>query len=129
MVVIGALILAFLIFHVGAVYGSHRNPFGRHDAEYGFRSSFFPRGFELPHEFIQNDHGAVGSITLMMPPTFTMQTRDGASQTILIGTSTVIRGRTPLSAGDGVIILGEPDSLGRIDATLIRVLVATSTMP
>jgi len=127
--VIGALLLAALIFHAGVVYGSHRNPFGRHDAGRGFRPPFFPGNLELPHGFIWNDHGAVGTITAITLPTFLMQTREGTIQSILIGTSTVIRSNTLLSMGDEVIVLGEPDNQGRIDATLIRVLAAPSTRP
>jgi len=125
--VVGVLFLAALIFHAGVVYGSHRNPFGRHDAGRGFRPPFFPGGFELPHGFISNAHGAVGTVTTLALPTITMQTREGTSQTILVGTSTITRGGTALSVGDEVLVLGEPDSQGRIDATLIRVLSATST--
>lgn len=131
--IIGVLILALLIFHAGVVFGSHRNSFGgpsgRPGMDRGFRPPFLPGGFKLPHGFIQNDHGAVGAITAITLPTFTMETRDGTSRTILTSTSTMIRGMGALSVGNKIVVLGEPDSQGRIRAKLIRIVsVATSTL-
>ena len=129
--VFGALLLALLIFHAGVVFGSHRGPFARPGMERGFRPSFFPGGFALPHGFIPNDHGAVGTVMELTLPTFTMETREGIVQTILVSTSTTIRtaGTGTLTKGDQVIILGELDSQGRIDAKLIRVLPTLPPTP
>lgn len=129
-----ALLLATLIFHAGVVVGSHRGQWGRHDADRGFRSPFLPGGFEMPHGFIQNGHGAVGTISALSLPTFTMQTREGTDQTILVGTSTIIRAMgtssaSSLSVGNKIVVLGEPDAQGRIDAKLIRVLPASQLTP
>jgi hypothetical protein len=133
--IIGTLLIAALIFHAGVVVGSHRAQFGRPSMmDRGFRPSFAPEGFEIPHGFISNDHGAVGTITALTLPTFLMQTRDDETQTILVGTSTVIRSATSttsptLSVGSQVVVLGAPDSQGRIDAKLIRVLPSTPPTP
>lgn len=129
--IFGALFVAALIFHAGVVVGAHR---GRFDRTRGFRSPLFPSGFALPHGFIQDAHGAVGTITAVALPTFTMETRAGASQSILVGTSTLIRSmdqanEQALSVGSQVIVLGEPDSQGRIDAKLIRVLPPAFPLP
>lgn len=130
--IIGALFLALLIFHAGVVFGARRaefgGPFGRAGMERGFRPSFFPGGFEFPRGFISGTHGAVGTVTALALPTFTLQTREGTSQTILVSTSTLFRNMgtatntEELSVGSSVIVLGEPDSQGRIDAKLIRIL-------
>ncbi len=128
-VAFGVLFLALLIFHAGVVFGSHRGPFNRPEAEREFRSPFFPGNFAFPHGFIPNTHGAVGTVTALTLPTFTMETREGVTKTILVSTSTAIRSAGPaeataLSKGDQVIILGELDSEGRIAAKLIRILPA-----
>ena len=125
----GALLLALLIFHAGVVFGSHRGPFNRPNLDRGFRSPFFPGNFELPHGFIPNNHGAVGTITALALPTFTMETRDGMAKTILVSTSTVIwsagtAGAEALSEGARVTVLGVLDNAGRIDAKVIRVFPA-----
>ena len=136
---IGAVILSFLIFHAGVVFGTHRNPFGgpsdRPDMSRGFHPSFFPGDFEMPHGFIPNSHGAVGAITEITLPTFRMETREGTSQTISISTSTIIRNidnsadTSALSVGNQVIVLGDTNSEGRIDAKLIRILPAQMPRP
>ncbi len=132
--IIGALLLAALIFHAGVVVGSHREAFGRFGMERGFRSSFFPGGFELPYGSIPNTHGAVGTITAVTLPTRTLQTRDGTNETILVGTSTSIRDKgaadtKALIVGTQAIVLGEPDSQDRIDAKLIHILPPAPPTP
>ncbi len=137
--VIGALILALLIFHAGVVFGSHRNSFGspsgRPDMGRGFRPPFMPGGFEMPRGFISSSHGAVGAITEITLPTFTMETREGTSQTIFISTSTIIRNiddstnTSALSIGNQIIVLGDANNEGRIDAKLIRILPAQMPRP
>ncbi len=132
--VVGAFFLAALIFHAGVVVGSHRGTFGRFGMERGFRSSFFPGGFELPHGFMFGTHGAVGTITAVTLPTLTLQTREGTNETILVDTSTIIRNMgaadtKALATGTQAIVLGEPDSQGRIDAKLIRILPSAPSTP
>lgn len=131
--IVVALILALLIFHAGVVFGSHRG-FGRYDSYRGFRHPFLPSGFALPHGFIPNDHGAVGTISALTPPTLTMKTRGETSQVVVFGTSTMIRdmrnaSTTALSVGAQIVVLGEPDSEGRINAKVIRILPSTLPTP
>ncbi len=129
--------LALLIFHAGVVVGSHRGERSRHEVGHGFRPPFLPSGFELPHGFMSNTHGGVGTITAMVTPsTLTIQTREGVDQTVVVSTSTMIRGvrdtgtAPPLLVGDQIVVLGQPDNQGHINAKLIRVLsAATSSTP
>ena len=136
--VVGVVILSFLIFHAGVVFGTHHNsfggPFDRPNMGRGFRPPFFPGGFELPHGFMPNLHGAVGAITEITLPTLTMETREGTNQTIFVSTSTMIRNgddsnMAALSVGSQIIVLGDTNSEGRIDAKLIRILPAPMPRP
>lgn len=132
---VAALVLGFLIFHVGVVVGYHRGPLQgmshRGDVDRTVRPLLFlPRGFLLPHGFISNAHGAVGIITALSsttPLTFLLRTREGTDDSILVGTSTIIRNRGPedssaLTVGDQVIVIGALNGGGDIDAKLIRIL-------
>lgn len=129
--IVGVIILALLVFHAGVVVGSHRGLPSRDNANRGamnrgFRSSFLPNGFELPHGSMQNGHGAVGTITTVALPELTIDTREGVSTSILVSTSTLIRNMsaqndTRFSVGDKIIVLGEADSQGRITAKIINV--------
>ncbi len=135
--IVGAFVLALLIFHAGIVVGSRHNLFERHNAKHDFSFSFFPNGFMMPYYgFIPNNHGSVGTITAVTLPTLSLRTRAGTNKIVLISPSTLIRGEndtgtSSLVAGDQIIVLGEPDSQGRIDAHLIHVLsiYATSSTP
>ncbi len=132
--IMGALILALLIFHAGIVVGSRHDLFGRHDMNHGFSFPFLLGDFMPSYGFIQNNHGSVGTIIAVTPTMLSIKTRAGTNRTILISTSTVIRGDndvgiTSLAAGDQIVVLGEPDSQDRLDAHFIHILFASTTQP
>jgi hypothetical protein len=83
-------------------------------------------------------HGAIGRIMQIEGPILTLQTRDGATQAILIENKTRIeRGTvrpvklTPrdLKVGDQIIVVGTPNAQRQIRANVIRVLVAPPLTP
>ena len=111
-VIIGELVIGLLIFHAGIAYGE-RHVFSRMSvAQHGPIPQF---GF-LTHSFIPQGHGAVGVITEVTLPTFTLQTRDGEVETVSVASSTMVRGLSPamtiadLMIGQSVTILGEPEN-------------------
>jgi hypothetical protein len=88
-------------------------------------------GFNVPHGFAPGEHGAVGTIRSISLPTFTMQDRDGDTQTVTLTSSTVIKNATStltqndLHAGEQVIVLGNPhtaSSSDTIQAVLIHIV-------
>ena len=120
--VCAAVILLLLVFHAGVVAGSRRG-FGRSD--HMMRAHFF--NMRLPEDFIQGGHGAVGIVQNVSGPTFTLQTRDGGSEKVLVATSTILRNQSgdasssALTSGDFVIVLGTPNPDGSLSAHLIRI--------
>jgi len=82
----------------------------------------------LPHGFMQEEHGAVGTITGLSLPTITVETRSGESEVVRVATSTMINGgpatsTDSLAVGQKVIVIGEPDEdEGGVGARLIRIL-------
>jgi hypothetical protein len=91
----------------------------------------------LPHGFMPEEHGAVGTITQVALPLITLKTRSGETESIRVSTSTLVRQGSQtistegLSVGENVIIIGEPsqpnepgagEQSEQIDARLIRVL-------
>jgi hypothetical protein len=88
-----------------------------------------PSGSFLPHSFIPGGHGAVGTIATITPPTFTLTTREGEVETVVIGTTTLLRNEQAplriedLRPGQNVVVLGDPHSETEgMQARLIRVL-------
>jgi hypothetical protein len=83
-------------------------------------------------------HGAVGKIKQIETATITLQTRDGAMQTILTDSQTRVERGGPkttklnlrdLRVGDQIIITGVPNAQGQIKAKLIRVLNPPALTP
>jgi hypothetical protein len=83
-------------------------------------------------------HGAVGKITQIETATITLQTRGGATQTILADSQTRVERGAPkttklnlrdLKVGDQIIVTGAPNAQGQIKAKLIRVLNLPALTP
>lgn len=123
-------ILLFLIFEAGMAAGQHRPM--RHSpgkgpgtpGPGGILGSFMPE-----QGYIENGHGAVGTIATVTLPTFILQSRGGLEQVIHVGTSTVITGGssntgTALQSGEIVIVVGDPDDTdnGHLEARIIHIL-------
>lgn len=111
-VIMGEVVIGLLIFHAGIAYGE-RHVFHRMSEAYHGPIPEF--GF-LTHNFIPQGHGAVGVITAITLPTFSVQTRDGEVETVTVASSTMVRGFNPnmtitdLRVGQHVTILGEPEN-------------------
>lgn len=124
-VIMGELITGLLIFHAGIAYGE-RHVFSRMSvAQHGPIPQF---GF-LSHSFIPQGHGAVGVITAITLPTFSVQTRDGEVETVTVASSSMVRGFNPnmtitdLRVGQHVTILGEPENnTEQFNARFIHIL-------
>ena len=122
-----ALVVALLIFHAGVVVGSHGGMRGR-APEGGGPGGML--GFMPDRGFVENGHGAVGTIATMTLPTFTLQTRDGLTEQVETGSSTYVTGGITgtlgdLQSGQTVIIIGNPQTVGDqddLDAHMIRIL-------
>ena len=120
---LAAIIVALLLFHAGVSFGERR-------ALSRIRSLGGPSPL-LQHGFIPEGHGAVGTISAISLPTFTLQARDGDQETVTVGSSTIIRGTGALSAadlrvGDDIIVIGDPsESSETITARFIHILPPT----
>ncbi|HVZ75875.1 MAG TPA: hypothetical protein VG934_01225 [Candidatus Paceibacterota bacterium] len=129
---IAALIVALLIFHAGMVVGYNR-AFEFHGAprEFSVRMGG-PIGWgpdiSVPTSFIPEGHGIVGTIESGGYPVFTITAPDGDIVPVMIATTTVIRGpqgdasTSALVPERHIIILGDPDDAGRVNANFIRII-------
>lgn len=122
-VVLGEMLVGLLIFHAGYSYGE-RSAYGRmHGA--GYATSPLGFGF-LPHGFMPEGHGAVGTISSISLPTFTLQERDGDEEVVRVSSSTSIRadsGANALQVGEAVVVIGEPnDGDEQMNAIIIHIL-------
>ncbi len=127
---LGIAILALGIFKLGMVAGAHKARFSEHFGD------TFNRTFEDPrHGFFRNEempggHGSVGNIVSITLPSFIVADKDNVEKTIIVGTSTLIRQfrdeitSADLKVGEHVVVLGQPNDKGEIEAKLVRVMPA-----
>ncbi len=134
--VIGAIIIAFLIFSLGVTVGFHKASFGRewgenYEPNFGFgpgRPSFGANNFP-------NANGAIGKIIKIELPTIIVQDKDNTEKVVLINTDTSIRKvmadikASDLLVNDYVVVIGSPDNQGQIEAKFIRVLPLGMPVP
>ena len=128
-----AIIVGLLLFHAGVVVGQHEPMRGRMTFASNGQAQPAPGGmlggFMPTRGFVEDGHGAVGTIATVTLPTFTMQNRDGLTQQIYAGTSTVVTGGTSadtsaLKQGELIIVIGDPNDTddGYLDARIIHIL-------
>jgi len=129
--VIGAILLALLIFRGGIYVGYHRAGFayGWGENYYktfgGQRPNMFPAG---PKNEPTNANGVAGKIIKISLPTIIVDGADGVEKIILIKSDTAIRyfrdaiKAADLKVGDSVVIIGSPNANSQIEAKLIRVM-------
>lgn len=131
-ITIGIIIVVLSILFVGMNIGEHRARFA---SEFG---NNYERNFVGPinmmggnfGRMMPNGNGAVGKIVSLNLPQIVVSGPDNLEKTVIISASTTIREfqqnlkNTDLKVGDSVIVIGNPNTTGQIEAGLIRVMPA-----
>ncbi len=132
---LGALLIFFLIFDAGVAVGMRysmgmRGP-GGHVGMPAQQFGFGGFGIAVPHGYIPEGHGAVGTIQTIDATTITLQTREGGTQVVAINANTHIQSATTtgtlkdLRPGQTIVVLGDPHeatSSQQLTAAFIRIL-------
>jgi hypothetical protein len=129
---IGIVIIILGVLQVGMSVGEHRARFA---GEFGnnFERNFMePRGGMMRglgfDEMMPGGHGAVGEIVSINLPQIIVSGPDNLEKTILVGTSTVVRRfqeniqSSELKTNDFVVVIGNPNDSGQVEAKLIRIM-------
>ena len=129
---LGVAVLVLIIFQAGMVAGYHKARFGARFGDNFERNFVGPKGGNfgnrLPGPGMPGGHGAVGEIVSIFLPQIVVVGPDNLEKIVLIGTSTMVREfrnevtADKLKVGDFVVILGNPNEEGQIDAKLIRLM-------
>ena len=138
------IILVFLlIFQAGFVVGFRKAAFSFNWNKNYMMNGHDPRSIMAPFMYDRdgiNPHGAVGEIISINLPSILVKRTSGTEEVINIGPKTDIRSMRQIASTSDltlhkqVIVIGEANSNGQIDATLIRILqessnYSTSTTP
>lgn len=141
---IGVIALVFIIFQAGMVVGFKRASFGR-DWGDNYATNFgsplmgpqmMGQRFGDLNNNLPNAHGAIGKIiSLDLPTIVVLDEKDNTEKSVLINDKTKIIeqrdivGSSELKVDDYVIVIGNPNSSGQIEALLIRFLPVPLDMP
>lgn len=136
--VLGFFVIVSLIFQMGMIVGFKKANFGRdwgrnYEMNFG-RPEMGPRMMGGRFDDFGNlpiSHGAVGKIIKIdLPSIIVLDNKDNTEKSILIGDETQIRkvresiNKEDIKLDESVIIIGVPNSLGQIEAKLIRIMQA-----
>lgn len=137
--VIGALVVALLIFQAGVFVGYHKASFSYGSGDNFHRIFGAPeprrmmRGgmMNFPGDEFTSAYGTMGTIVKIALPTIIVAGTDKIEKTIVVNEQTIIRHfrddirNKDLKIGDTIIVIGSPNaSSAEIEAKLIRVLPA-----
>lgn len=125
---IGLAMSVLIIFEAGVFVGIHKagTSFRMGDEYYRALGTGGQQGFF--GEELSEAHGAAGQVLSVALPQFVVEENNNTEKVIVLGDQTVIRSfrsatsSNALAAGEFVIVIGEPNDKGQIDASLIRIL-------
>lgn len=129
---LGILLVVLIIFQAGVFVGYHKGTFSSNwNNNYMMRGANDPRSFFAP--FMHNGdninpHGAVGEIVSTNFPLVMIKGPNRAEEVIIIGSNTTIRNfrqtasTSDLIVGKQVVVIGEPNDKGQIQAELVRIM-------
>jgi len=139
--IIGAFIALFLAFGVGTIVGFKKANFSFRWGENYHRNFGGPRGGffgEINGRDFIDAHGVFGQIIKIdnatSTPSLIIKGRDNVEKIVLIKDNTVINGPknnlkpTDLRINDYIVIIGDPNDAGQIEAKLIRLMPAMPMM-
>ncbi len=124
---LGIFIFSLVIFWVGMAVGFRRAVYS---VEWGqnYEKNFLgPRRPMMGGGQFLNDHGTVGEVVSINGDILVVRADDGVERSILASTSTTIRQfdqsltLADLKLNERVVIIGEPNANGEIEAKIIRV--------
>jgi len=131
-------VLAILVvFGLGIAVGYHRAIFASGYGE-NYYHNFYRGPFTGVMGFIpgpppMNMHGVAGEVIDVSSGTISVRDTDGNEQSVLLMSDTPIRemntdiSESDIQPDDQVIVIGEPNDTGQVEARFIRVFAATTT--
>ena len=140
-VICGVFLCALVIFSLGISVGMHKGKFSCNwgkNYEKNFMGQFGDRdnhGFmpappmDFGNKGFRNAHGLSGSIISVADNKIIIKDNNNQENTIAVTDKTLIKSQqsdlkiTDLKNGDQIVVMGQPDSSGVINADLIRVFI------
>ncbi|MDE1875043.1 MAG: hypothetical protein KGI79_00225 [Patescibacteria group bacterium] len=124
-----AVIAALLVFQAGVFVGYHKALFSYRGDERYFGMIEKPAPGMAIDDFSPS-HGAVGKVVSVTLPSFVVESPDNREETVIVDNGTSVRmfrgnaSTTDIKPDEFVVVLGEPDQAGDIEARFVRVMPA-----
>lgn len=132
-----AFAVVLIVFQAGMSVGYRKATFSIGGGDRYYRMIGGKPMMPLPG-FVRDDfsasHGAAGRIVSVSLPTFIVASPDNVEKTVLVGDKTEIRrfrnaaAPSDILPDNFVVVLGDPDDRGEINAKFIRLIPANSAM-
>jgi hypothetical protein len=128
---LGFLLAALVIFGAGIFVGYSKAEFSYHWSNNYYRDFGGPESpFGLPgsDDGAPNSYGAFGTVVGVNLPLFAVKGPNEAEKVVIISPQTTIHllrdpaTTTDIHPGESVIVIGEPDDQGQIEASFVRIL-------
>jgi len=133
---VGILIVVILIFSAGVSVGFHKASFGKAWGEnYERNFGMKPNQQMIGQDNFPNAHGSIGKIIKIELPTIVVQDKDNIEKLILIKDNTQVQKMrntltvNDLKVDDFIVVIGNPNEQGQIEAKLIRMVPSPELMP
>lgn len=132
---IGALIVLLIVFRLGMAVGFKKAGFSYSWGESYHRNFGGPRGGflkDFAEDSFINGYGTVGRIMKVGSSTIVMRGQDNVEKIVLVkDTTSITRNRetiksVDLKVDDYIVVIGDPNNTGQVDAKFIRVMLSQS---
>jgi hypothetical protein len=137
--VLGSLIVLLVIFGLGISVGYDRANFGSH-FEQNYYHDFYGGPATGSAQYAMGpapmaEHGIAGAVIDVTSSTISVEDSNNNEHSITVSSGTVIRednatiGTGDIKIDDQVVVIGEPNAQGQVDARFIRVFTSSSSIP
>lgn len=135
--IVGLIVLGF-VFNLGVFVGTRKADFSfkwadEYHRNFGGPQEGFLRDFIGMGQGFTNANGSFGQIIKIDGQKLTVKDRDNTEKIVLVGDKTsIVRQMTSiklsdLTIDDTIVVIGEPNNAGQIEAKLIRVMPPAPT--
>ena len=130
-IAVGALLVLLLVFQAGVYVGIRKAGFSARLGDNYYRAVGSIR--EMPGPFgeeLSGGEGAAGKVISVSLPTFVVEDRDNTEKIVSLQNTDDIKylrdatSSGAITPGRFVIVIGEPDADGKINASFVRILPA-----
>jgi len=128
LIAVGIAMSVLVVFEAGVLVGIHKAGSSFRMGDNYYRALGPGGSREIFGEELSDAHGTAGTIISVALPQFVVEENNNTEKVVLMGNQTIIRSfrdatsSQSLTTGESVIVLGEPNDKGQVEASLVRII-------